>query len=158
MITQKFVDKVRGMKASEIIETMITGLENPVTVVNMRTYGSILDGVCYGCAATNTIAKLCSFGKVKIKKAVQSDGYTQGLKTYTENRTVNKFVDNFESAIDYLRMGDIDSYNFLAKKEGIAEIKVRLDLPFLTTTYYKNRLHSYKELADLQKEWENNNL
>jgi len=60
--TKTFRQQVLSMTAGEIIMSMVKGLEKPVTKIDMDTYGQTRDGVCYGCAATNTV---CKIAKVK---------------------------------------------------------------------------------------------
>jgi len=52
-------EKIKSMTAKEHIMNMVEGLRNPMTVINMDTFGEKReDGVCFGCAATNSICRL----------------------------------------------------------------------------------------------------
>jgi hypothetical protein len=63
------------------------------------------------------------------------------------------FIRNFEEAIDYLRRGDLYYYNYLARKQGFAEIKqARMHLPILFTEDYLQNLEPYVALANYQDE------
>ena len=138
-----FEEKVKSMKFSEIMKAMIDGLEKPVVEVNMATYGIHVNGVCYGCAATNAI---CKIGKIKLDKTnIESGKHSEALNVGVF------FVDHFESAIDALRQGLCNRYNKTAYLIEIAPvptefIDVIVQLPTLTTYNYKENLIEYKKV------------
>lgn len=146
-----FEDKVRAMSAKEIIMSMVDGLMHPTTRVNMSTYGYSYRflGVnikCYGCAATNTILKI---GGIKYKHLIADINSKSSRAKLMD--TSYTFLDRFESAIDYLRLGMVKEYNLVALEIGISKInKGNRGLPELHTYTYKEDLHDYIQLANAQ--------
>ena len=115
-----FKEKVLSMTAKEIIMSMVEGLQNPVITINMDTYGEAIEGVCFGCAATNAVCKIS--GKVFTEDNIDEDLRSNFLKTD------RLFLSEFEMAIDNLRAGGIKSYNFYANEIGIAQIKKNIGI------------------------------
>jgi hypothetical protein len=143
----KFEQKARALKPSEIIFTMIDGLENPVTEINMSTFGAVNNGICFGCAATNTI---CKIGEYDLKDLSSFD------KTFYYkdiNSKENLFLDSFESAINTLRQGDINHSNKYFNNIGLSEIETNenIKLPVLYTDNYLQNLEPYRQLAKYNK-------
>lgn len=142
---EELKEKVKSMTANEIIMAMVESLRNPETVIDMSSSGNIEygDGVCYGCAATNTICKITGLSVY---------GYIN-KRTYNKLTENYRFLSSFENSIDYLRMGDIKSYNLFAYKEGYAKIKPKpgLELPYLKNDYTELQLLKYVELANYQE-------
>lgn len=141
-----FKQTVQQMTAKEIIMAMVNGLEKEHVKVNMDTYGGFRNGVCYGCAATNAICEIAgvTFDDPQI---LSTDGRARFISTDYD------FIDNFECAINHLRSGYIEDYNEMAKYIGIAEIDshgMNMALPELETHNYKENLHHYIRLAELQ--------
>ncbi len=140
-----FEDKVRSMSAKEIILAMIEGLENPAVEIDMHTFGDHQEDICYGCAATNAI---CKISGVK---------FTPENINSTEDRAiaVNSdfyFLDSFESAIEYLRFGNISGYNLHAEN-NFAYIKyTEIDLPRIGNKYNQDDLNQYRLLAEAQSD------
>jgi|SRR5690606_29209633 len=139
-----FIIKVKAMKASEIVQTMIDGLEHPVIKVNMNTFGGYeSNGICVGCAATNFLCKASgvTFNIYNIIDVVER---SKALHADWE------FVDRFESAINNLRLGSIILYNSFADIINIAKIPIdyKGKLPKLETNNYRDRLKYYQDLAD----------
>lgn len=133
--------KIQSMSAHDIIMAMVEGLENPVTEINMATYGDIVDDICYGCAATNAI---CKIGNFEAKPFIIA-------RKYAVRKPTESFISIFEHAIDKLRRGDIGDYNMLAKEGGFATIDRRVNnLPLLDNYYTKKDLEKYKLLAKKQ--------
>ncbi len=146
--TTSFKKKVQAMKASEIVQAMIDGLKKEWVEVNMGSYGHTERGICYGCAATNTI---CQITKHKFTPAEMNDFYNlKGKKNY-----INSFLSNFESSVNALRTGNINYFNDCAQTIDIKPIplsllkKAKLELPYLNTNSYKIKISKYQELADL---------
>ena len=142
---QSFKEKVQSMTAKEIIMAMVEGLQNPSIKVDMDTFGSVKGGICFGCAATNTVCKIS--GKV-------FDGYNI-WDVIDRGILINSnpdFLDSFESAIDALRHGGTtDVYNSYAKDVGFATIEYNSDkLPHLTNSYTTANLQEYINLANAQ--------
>lgn len=148
-----FEQKVRKMSAHDIIMAMVNGLKNPAINVRMATYGSCRDGVCYGCAATITVMKIADvvFNETNIFQS----------KHFEAVSSSEDFLDGFESAINGLRIGNIYSYNSIARRYKFATIKnthipifrKRLTLPLLRDDSYMDYLPIYEELAKRQNNW-----
>lgn len=100
--------KIKSMSAKEIILAMVDGLMNPVTKIDMYTFGWYEDGICYGCAATNAI---CRIGMLDPEVELLS---ISGPKY----RKYSDLISGFEDAVDCLRNGYIKRYNSLAQKYG----------------------------------------
>lgn len=166
MLTHKqTVEKIKGMTASEIIMAMLEGLRNPVTKIDMSTYGHVRDGVCFGCAATNAI---CGIQGLNLRKATsylkeKNRGSGGGLigvsKTSRDIITDDNvgFMYRFESCINLLRKGDIYAYNQQAEMLGIANISFYkagedFDYPLLDDDYTEEQLVSYENLAKMLKD------
>lgn len=158
-----FKEKVQSMTAKEIILAMVDGLRNPVTdKIDMSTFGDSIDGICFGCAATNTICKIGKYSKEDLLKSVTTEeswrseryiisrlGLTGCKEDYYPIN--NYFIHDFESAINVLRSGYVDTYNDYAIVNEFAEIKIpHFPLPFLTHEYTEDELQQYEKLANLQ--------
>lgn len=142
-----FEQKVKSLKNYEIVELMVESLKNPVCEVRMTTFGnSNEEGVCFGCAATQLVQHL------------------SGVKFTSDNiRFINdrsehiscdyRFLDFFEKAIDALRYGLIDLYNYQAKKIEISLMPTEYpyELPELFTDNYLSNLHHYTQFAEWLK-------
>lgn len=93
MTYEQLEQKIKLMTAKEIILAMVDSLKNPVTKVLMSTFGFKENGICYGCAATNTICKLGGL-----------DPYIElGERDSKRRKYVNNsiFLNYFEEAIDF---------------------------------------------------------
>lgn len=146
----KFSDKVRSMSAKEIILTMVESLRNPACEVSMATFGSVAGGLCFGCAATNTIAKLMGQEVLTPEFLLGGHGYVRW--PLINDRQERGFIHSFELAIDALRVGEIECYNDCASDLGMAEIPVEqedvLHLPTLRTAYSEGELQQYEDYAN----------
>jgi hypothetical protein len=143
----KFEQKARALKPSEIIFAMIDGLENPVTEINMSTFGAVNNGICFGCAATNTI---CKIGDYNLKDLVSIDK----VFNYKDmNNRQDSFLAYFEEAINALREGDIGRSNSYFTCIELSKIKAKQDitLPELSTCDYMDNLEPYRQLAKYNK-------
>jgi hypothetical protein len=142
-----FKETVQAMSAKEIIMAMVDGLKDPVTKIDMYTYGEVKNGICYGCAATNVI---CKIGEISEEEFLEVEPDTSML-AFGRSSEDRGFLDRFEEAINSLRKGNIDSYNLRAKGIGIATIKYGIqELPRLENDYTGWELMKYVELANLQ--------
>lgn len=140
-----FKETVLAMSAKDIIMNMVEGLRHPSLKVRMNMFGQVIDGVCFGCAATNAVCQISG-------------------KTFTEGNIVNRldrsifievdyeFLSNFEEAMDRLRCGLIHNYNYIAKIIGLATISNSLIflLPHLYDDYTDEELQIYMHLANSQ--------
>ena len=135
----KFEQIVKSMTAKQIIMAMVDGLRKPSCKIDMSTFGSVRGGICFGCAATNTISKICEIDYLDVSTAVQLGNATD-------------FLIRFECAIDQLRCGNVYDYNHLALSYGFSTIKEVEDLylPCLSNNYTEEDLKAYEKLAELQ--------
>lgn len=145
------------MTAKEIILSMVEALENPSINIRMDTYGTyeikpvkllgfslFKKRVCYGCAATNTIAKIGGT-KFTPENIFSLSERADSLKTSFS------FLEKFESAINSLRLGNIERYNLCAKDGGFATIKGNGWEPIeLDDDYTKEQLDKFRHLAQIQ--------
>lgn len=161
---KNFAATVRAMSAKEIILAMVESLQNPVTVINMGTFGytetaDTEDTICYGCAATNTICKIAGIDNKKDFLYYWDEAFCDW--SYDKLATNYDFMYSFERAINYLRCGIIDLYNIEAKSIGIAVIKcppvLVLELPILTNNYSPEELQAYIRLAEYQESSDHSN-
>lgn len=139
----EFENKVKSMSAHDIIMAMVDGLRKPRTKIDMSTFGAIEEGVCYGCAATNAILHIMEASKEEVK---------DHIRTFPDYRLCPPFVTHFESAMDYLRRGRVDDYNYFTAKLGIAPITPfpGQKLPRLGNNYTEAQLKEYEKLARYQ--------
>ena len=135
--------KIKSMTAKEIIMSMVDGLMNPVTKIDMYTFGWYEDGICYGCAATNAI---CRIGMLDPEVELLS---MSGPKY----RKYSDLISGFEDAVDCLRNGYIKRYNSLAQKYGFATITESTELPKIDNDSYQDPevLQAYIDLANAQE-------
>lgn len=140
-----FEEKVKAMSAKEIILAMVDSLRNPVTEVDMHTFGYTQGGKCYGCAATNTICKIAG---VELPPYLSRKFHQEVYDTRKDS-----FLFEFETSIDDLRRGDVDNYNLAAEGEGFAAISIDgfdEELPGLDNNYTEEHLQIYEQLAEIQ--------
>lgn len=146
MKKKTFEERVRSMTAKQIIMAMVDGLKRPKTKIDMDSFGYTENGVCYGCAATNTI---CRIGKITLS-ADQIRGTSKHALALNGN---DKFVTHFEYAIDNLRSGNVYGYNLYASESGFSEIEdTSEELPYLDTHNYRENLEPFVRLAEAQEE------
>lgn len=152
MKTEKqFEEIVQNMSAREIIMTMVNSLKNPITEINMQTYGKVdSEGICYGCAATNFI---CSVAEITTTDMVEAkiDHRIRPFNTILD--TSGGFLFMFESAINYLRVGDLLRYNTIAVDIGIEKItnNQNISLSILDNGFTPGQLETYVLLANTQE-------
>lgn len=110
-----FEEKVKSMTFKQIVLAMVAGLRKRWVGVDMGIYGGMTDdGVCYGCAATNTICQI--HGKAFTPAAINSY-YARAAFVGSDST----FLCNFEDAIDCLRCGLHLPYNIRAGGIGLAQ-------------------------------------
>ena len=141
-----FKEKVQAMTAKEIIMAMVEGLQNPLIKIDMYDFGRVSKGVCFGCAATNTVCKIAN-------KTFNEDSI---YNTTTRAEFIGAdfdFLNDFEGAIDCLRTGSISGYNYHAEGSNIAKIdhQFNMSLPSLTNEYTPEDLQAYINLANAQQ-------
>ena len=147
-----FKEKVQAMSAKEIIMAMVEGLRNPVTKIRMNTYGGVRNDICYGCAATNTICKIANLDVDYLISKRPIGTMTFIFSDHEKYDEQAEFIDEFENAINYLRSGEIEEYNYLAEKIQIGLINPIVFLPELTDEYTEEELLEYVKLANFQDE------
>jgi hypothetical protein len=149
-----FKEKVRSLSAKEIILAMVEGLQNPTATVDMSSYGKIKHGICYGCAALNTICKIGDYTTDHLKANTLFQPYQNRVTILRESLTTTNmsFIGHFEDSIEYLRLGNVRYYNSYANKCATSRIvdDPRFDLPILFDDYTAEDLQAYRDLADRQ--------
>lgn len=151
---------------SDIIFTMVRGLQNKWVVLNMNSYGgwgwsySSNQEICYGCAATNTLCELMQapFPKENIY------GRENRLSVINYD-TKFKDLQFFETSIDSLRRGNfltfleqisnVEDLSFKINKKKIENlyIKYPYDLSELGNDFTKKELQTYIEFANYLKSY-----
>jgi hypothetical protein len=150
------VDKIQSMTAKEIILTMVESLRNPVTKIDMSTFGfkdvfgeNGKKNICYGCAATNTICKIGGFDPSIV---LDVDEYRQyrHVEIYdpTEICDFKCIIMQFEWAIDALRMGNIDLYNEYAEGRFSSIPRCDYYLPVIEDSFTDEDLKFYEYFAN----------
>ena len=144
---QNFEEKVRSMSGADIINAMCDGLEREWARVQMASFGGSINGVCYGCAATNAVCQIVgrSFDVGEIEwRSTRKDAI----------KCDYDFLLEFERAIDALRSCEIGIYNLNADKIGIAQIHETANADAMTTENYRDLIPQYRELARTQPKQE----
>ena len=121
--------------------------------LRLNTYGKFMYGKCYGCAATNFI---CEVSGVQFNDVSIDCVEDRAIKINTDV----DFLDYLESAIDYLREGNVKDYNRIARSIEIAEINVPYGFNLLPITQavvnsigeydLDKAFNSFQKLADYQ--------
>lgn len=139
---EQLEEKILSMSFKEILLAMIDSIENPVTELDMTTFGFKKLDKCYGCAATNTICKIGNLNPLE-----ELYPYRYGKNKYS---ACSSIISNFEKAIDFLRQGAIDMYNVHAYRGGFAVCDYHFcELPILDEEYLiPIRLKEYKKFAE----------
>lgn len=140
-MTQSFEQKVKSMSGYEIVMAMVRGLEKEHVKIHMTSFGRTDGSVCYGCAATNAICEISGivFTPQKVRTLSDRASFV---------KTDMMLLDQFEDAIDGLRQGDIEEYNYCAKIIDITQLPYVDTLPILRTDTYKENLHHYITYAN----------
>ena len=144
------MSKIKSLTPKQVIMAMVEGLKNPKTEINMYTYGKVVDGVCFGCAATNAI---CQIFAIEDPVPYISDGGNHGFSTVaTRLSEDSSTVNTFESAINALRLGCIADTNHYLIELGMATIDESplIELPSLFDDYKLEDLGPYTALAEYQ--------
>lgn len=142
-----FKEKVLSMTAKEIVMTMVNGLRHRWVEINMLSFGHKDEkGVCFGCAATNTICEI--LGEV-VPLGDKYDLDKHDIRNSGTDPNNPDFVSIFEDCINYLRLGDIPKYNSDAKTIGLPQLPIpAIALPVLADDYTENDLQAYVDYAN----------
>lgn len=140
---ERFLQQLRELGPSGIIMAMVNGLKSRHVKVDMNTYGQTdKSGVCFGCAATNTICELTGI--------VFSE---ENIGDFDRSEYLNISLDllsDFEEMIDDLRRGNTITFNYFAERYNIPTISTEIKkyLPYLNTYYKDEELLPYEEFAN----------
>lgn len=154
----KLAADIRKMNPKQIVLNMIDGLENPVTKIDMGTFGHKgKRGVCFGCAATNAI---CRLGNFNPKEVLMDENLVGNSRKYSNNGYVMREDDRntiyrYELAIDSLRNADLRGFNHHANIGGFKKFSKEdydlfnsLNIGYLDNENYLDELPGFKEFAE----------
>jgi hypothetical protein len=103
-------------KLSVVLRAMVDGIDqypDEKFGLNMETFGmASANGLCCGCAATVAMAKLSGAKEIRLSKRVTPSDPAQTLGKYSLAEYFAADPDDlneFENAVDRLRIGDVDS-------------------------------------------------
>lgn len=156
------MSKIRSLTPKQVIMSMVEGLKNPKTKISMSTFGYQEGGVCYGCAATNTLCQIFDIQNpvgwlpvVNDSEVLDSCSITPGFRLSAPKLyEITEDIRLFEYAVDYLRRGDLLFANFSLSKLDINPIRYSNELesalPRLTDSYTLEDLEPYIRLAEFQ--------
>jgi hypothetical protein len=127
MDLKKFRNTVTGISAVDLLKVLKEVLINPVTELDMDTFGNITNGVCYGCLATNAICKIANISVDMLRYKDDVFYYDTECRITTRTISSNPYLEYltiFENYIDdirrlrfknmhaYSKALDIESINF----------------------------------------------
>ena len=134
-------------KFSTFVQLMIDGLKHEWVHIQMSTFGRDIDGICYGCAATNALCELAQ------------KSFTHDIISFTNSRArfLNMdydVLDKLECAWDSLRSGfvsdalrrlnEIDGLPFQPPSIHDLDGTCYTELPYLSGTLVKKYLITYQ--------------
>ena len=122
-----FEEKVKSMTFAQILRAMVDGLKAEHVRVQMDAFGIDINGVCFGCAATNAICQISRHVFTLLEIELLQNRAEALLCDYY-------FLDMFEEALDCLRKNDFskigyDYYSFFCGIEQPIEEEVRIMQP-----------------------------
>lgn len=128
-----------------MVMLVVEVMENPLIKIEMDSFGTVVNGVCVGCIATNVICKIA--GKVFDETNIYS----------REERAEFIGVDGwflrwFEVAIDLLRSGMIHHYNAYASENEFVKLKAGEVLPAIRNKYGEEEIRAFKNFANYQEQ------
>lgn len=140
---------------SDIVDAMVKGLQREWVEVNMMTFGHSRGGVCFGCAATNTLCQI--MGEPFTLEDIDDEGRARKF-----NYNI-AFIDfsNFETSIDQLRRGNTSDFLGLLRRcehlfsfrlPSHKDIDPPFELPALSSGSWKEGLRWYEKYRDWLKE------
>ena len=120
---KNFDEHIASKTFIEIMELVLDACKNPVTKLNLNTFGrgyNIPLKSCYACAATNLMLKEC---KVNPEKVVSIFALSDRTKLAFGNdvewgSNQHMYYDFFEEAIDQLRHGFLTAYILNVTENG----------------------------------------
>jgi hypothetical protein len=146
----KTIKEVLDGKVWKAVEAMIKGLEMydkaENFVINMGTFGTAKDNICYGCAATCAVMKI--YGKSYPYQSI-SDRFERAAFIETEDIDLIYF----EESINSLRQGFLHPIlTYFDKADVAVKYSYEYDLEFLTSANWKQAIAPYKQLRDFLKQ------
>lgn len=154
------IEKIKNLTPKEFVLSMVNGLRKRHTKIDMTTYGfKVLiigeEGVCFGCAATNT---LCELG-LSPQKLPSIDSRRVGFSVNFDEKN-ELFILEFESIVDKFRKGfqsqhSLIHFNDLWLVGDFTHLKfpvtdINEELPPLDDDYTDEDLNIYERFANLQ--------
>lgn len=138
-------ERIKNMTFKDILDVMIKGLEKKWVNINMDTYGDVdLNGICYGCAATNALCEM-------IQKPFPAEFIKKHIRHHYL-KVSGSCLDHFERAVDLLRRGLLRDYGFhCLNSDFLFNARPQnLDyyLPCLNDDFTEDQLDKYKKLRD----------
>ena len=138
-------ERIKNMTFKDILDVMIKGLEKKWVNINMDTYGDVdLNGICYGCAATNALCEM-------IQKPIPAEF----INPYQRHKFVKISYDclrDFERVINELRQGNLVEYNYFCRVSDFLPNartqSTHYDLPCLENDFTEEELNEYRKLRD----------
>jgi hypothetical protein len=150
------VDKIKALTPKQFVMAMVDGLRARYAIVDMGSYGYIEDGLCYGCAATNAIAKvngsLYPIDEVKINVNHFRTSFDWYHATISNDPGNESFIVTIEQAYNCLRVADIFMCNFYLDRVGLFNLNYEmLSLVHLHNDYTEEDLQTYVDYANSQE-------
>ncbi len=130
----------------QLVIYFIQAMEHPAIEYDSRTFGTYLNGILKGCAATNYICNQMNY--IYFVSEVKNRTSRAEVFGVTE-----EYLCNLEMAIHSLSKGLIYEYNQRAKVIGLAFLKYQdfgEVLPALENGYTEHDLNVYRRFADHQ--------
>lgn len=145
-----FEEKVKAMSGAEIVRAMTAGLRKRWVEIDMDSFGYVSEGICFGCAATNTVCQIVGKKMAPEHAVSYVCGNYIGIKGAAKFAKADiNFIERFEPAIDVLRNGSVSFYNNIAEKIGVAQLKKpSFQLPYLGNDFTEADLLEYDRYAD----------
>jgi hypothetical protein len=134
MDLKKFRNTVTGMSAVDLLKVLKEVLINPVTELDMDTFGNITNGVCYGCLATNAICKIANISVDMLRYKDDVFYYDTECRITTRMKSGNpelkkgtritdlEYLSIFENYIDDIRRLNFRNMYEYNKRLGIERI------------------------------------
>ena len=150
------VEVLNNLTSFELITLMVKSLRNPKTKIDMKTFGYYNGDYCFGCAATNTILYLY---KVRNPSKYLSNKFEGTSSFLGKNEIESRIIRILEVAIDRLRQGYLDDYNYHIMSLSLYGIHIQnllienptFAVPILTSNFKEEDLKRYEKLAKLEK-------